>query len=134
MGTPGPTAYNMMGDLIVPYNPMTSKSPRIMESDEIAKNAKRNKSPDQGSYTPLFKLKEGRTLGCFNFKSDRNGYIEEASLIGKESPKYHDKNYSRVEPSLIGVKIHKPPADKKIKDSIKASPVSYENNKSFMET
>lgn len=58
MGTPGPTAYNMMGDLLIPSNPMTAKSPRIMESEEIAKNAKRNKSPDQGTYTPVFKLNE----------------------------------------------------------------------------
>ena len=73
---------------------MYSKSPRVMEFDEIARDAKIHKKPEPSSYTPDYKLIEGRLKGCFNQKGDRTNHIDEAEYRGRDSPSYKDKVYS----------------------------------------
>lgn len=90
----------MMQDLAFKQNMLNQKSPRTMAFDEIKRKAQLYKSPDQATYKPEHSLIEKRITGCFKFKSDRNGYIEEAGVIGKEQPTYKDKKYSLVEPRV----------------------------------
>jgi len=65
-------------DFFIKANAITSKSPRVMPSEEIEKIAKKNHFPDQCTYKLEHKQVETKTLGCFNFKADRTGYLEEA--------------------------------------------------------
>ena len=83
---PSPDKYNIAKDLVIKQNPMHQKSPRKLYTDEIARFWKINQRPDMGTYQLNFKLTDRKLEGCFNFKSDRSGYLEEASLIGKEKP------------------------------------------------
>lgn len=50
----------------------------------IEKREKKLKFPEPASYKVNHRLTENRLLGCFGFKSERNGYIEESFVIGKE--------------------------------------------------
>jgi hypothetical protein len=63
---PPPNTYNLMRDLTFKQNPMHSKSPRIMECEDIARKAKIYKKPEPTSYKPNFTLVENRTIGCFS--------------------------------------------------------------------
>lgn len=79
-------------------------------------------------------LCEPKILGCFNFKGDRNGYIDEAGVIGKESPTYKDKVYTQTEPRAYQLKIIKPKEEKEKEKKESLSPCSYNNLDSFKVT
>ena len=104
-----------------------------MEADEIERRAKRIKLPDQGTYKPSYSYVEARAVGCFNLKDERTGYLEEASVIGKNSPPYLDKKYSLVEPSLRPNLMRKPAPEKPVKKT-SLSPCSYEALEVFKNT
>ena len=76
---------------------------------------------------------EPRTLGAFNFKSGREGHIEEAMVIGKEMPPQRIPKYDRVDATIIYPRMRKPLPEKKVaKQSL--SPCSYNPNESYMGT
>lgn len=95
-----------------------------MAFDEIKRNADLYKRPDQGTYKPSHSMCEQRITGCFNFKAERSGHIEEAGLIGKLQPTYKDKKYSLVEPRVKLVQMIKPKEIEKPKRE-SLSPTSY---------
>jgi len=104
-----------------------------MPSEEIEIKAKRQKHPDLGTYKPSFTCVENKTLGCFNLKDERTGYLEEAALKGKLSPPYQTKKYSMVEPRLQDTLMRKPAPEKKVPKT-NLSPCSYEGMNVFKET
>jgi len=112
---------------------LNQKSPRTMIFDEIKRKAHLNKTPDTGTYKPSFSLTDQRTTGCFNFKSDRNGYVDEAGVIGMEQPSYKDKNFSQCEPRVKLVKMMKP-KEKTDRKRENLSPTSYDPQDSFKST
>jgi len=130
---PAPNKYNLQGDFILKANAITGKSPRTMPSEEIMLTAKRNGYPDQCTYKLSHTQTEKKPSGCFNFKSDRNGYLEEAALIGKESALFKDKNYSHVDPKLRTTNFYKPLPAKPTK-KVSLSPTSYNTLSSFKDT
>lgn len=91
---PAPTSYNITKDMTIKANAIVNKSPRITQPEEIQVQAKKDKFPDVGSYSPNYKKQEARLLGCFGFKSDRSGFLEERQVIGKESAPFGIKNYN----------------------------------------
>lgn len=87
---------------------MYSKSPRIMENEDIARKAKLYKKPEPSSYSPNFTLVENRTVGCFNLKCGRINHIDEAEYRGKVSPTWKDSKFSLVEGRVKQVNMIKP--------------------------
>jgi hypothetical protein len=81
---PPPTQYTVAKDFTMKQNMLNQKSPRITLPVEIEKREKKLKFPEPATYKIEHKLTENRLLGCFGFKSERNGYIEESFVIGKE--------------------------------------------------
>jgi hypothetical protein len=81
---PAPNAYNVAKDLSVRYNVMNQKSPRVTIPIEIEKREKKLKFPEPATYKPNHAPTESRTKGCFSLKSDRQGYIDECFVRGKE--------------------------------------------------
>jgi hypothetical protein len=76
--------YQIAKDFIFKQNMLHGKSPRITLPVEIEKREKKYRLPEPATYKPNHRLVEGKLLGCFGFKSGRNGYIEESFVIGKE--------------------------------------------------
>jgi hypothetical protein len=58
---------------------------------------------------------EPKNLGCFDWKEERGGYLEEAQFIGKQSAPYNNKNFVLTEPRLLDVKMMKPVPEKPVK-------------------
>ncbi len=83
-----------------------------------------------GSYSPNHKPRELRLLGCFGFKSDRCGFLEERQVIGRESPAFPTKNYNQIDSKQKYPKFVKPNPEKKV-EKVNLSPASYNNNDSF---
>ena len=110
---PPPNTYNMQRNFIIKQNMMNSKSPRTLESEEIAHQAKRIKHPEAATYKPKHKAVEKRLIGCFNLQCDRSGYLEEAARIGKEQAPFANKKYTQVDPKFKHVNIYKPSTPKK---------------------
>lgn len=81
---PPPTQYTVAKDFTFKQNMIHGKSPKLTFCDEIQKREKKNKMPEPATYKIEHKLTEPKLLGCFGFKSERNGYIEESFVIGKE--------------------------------------------------
>uniref|UniRef100_A0A7S3FZ33 Uncharacterized protein n=1 Tax=Strombidium rassoulzadegani TaxID=1082188 RepID=A0A7S3FZ33_9SPIT len=127
---PPPNTYNINRELSIKQNMMHAKSPRVTMVGEIQKTQKKNSFPEPASYKLSTTLIDRRPKGCFNFKSDRNGYIEECYLIGKNSPLVFDKQYSQVDPNPKYPKCYKPPEKKPLQKS-SLSPTSYEPSDSF---
>ena len=130
---PPPTTYEVRKDFNLKTNMLNQKSARVTVAGEIEKNEKKKKYPEPATYKIGHKLTEGRTLGCFSLKSDRNGYLEEAMVIGKEQAPYFDKKYSLVEPKLKYPKIWKPTPEKPAEKS-SLSPTSYQPSESYKNT
>ena len=94
---------------------------------------KKRKAPEPATYKPEMKLVQNRTLGCFSLKSDRNGYLEEAAVIGKEQAPYPNKNYTLTEPRLRPPIMWKPVPEKPV-EKTSLSPASYKPMETFMNT
>ena len=114
-------------------NVMNQKAPRVTVAGEIEKTERRKKYPEPATYKLSHKLVEERPLGCFGFKSDRNGYLEEAAVIGKEQAPYCNKNFDQVDKKLKYPHIYKPSPEKKV-EKTSLSPTSYHPNESFKNT
>ena len=130
---PPPDTYNVRKDLTVKMNVMNQKSARLTVASEIERNEKKKKFPEPASYKLQHNQVETRTLGCFDFKSDRSGYLEEAAVIGKEQAPYCNKNYSSVDPKLKHPHIWKPVPEKP-KEKSSLSPTSYKPDESYRNT
>jgi len=74
---PSPASYTIAKDMTIKANCIVNKSPRITQPVEIETQAKKDKFPDVGTYSPKYKKQEARLLGCFSFKGDRSGFLEE---------------------------------------------------------
>ncbi len=112
---------------------MHSKSPRVTMAVEIEKTVKKNAFPEPASYKPSTRVVQNRTLGCFNFKCDRSGYLEEAGLIGKQQAPFVDKNYSQVDRNPKYPKIYNPAPVKPV-EKVNLSPTSYNFDESYKTT
>ena len=55
---------------------------------------KKKNIPDPTAYKPKFKLTEPKIIGCFSFKAEREGQLDEAMKIGSEMVAPKDKNFS----------------------------------------
>ena len=73
---------------------MTCKSPRITEAAEIILKQEKSKSPGVGQYNT--KVPEKLLFGYVP-KVSRISYIDEALLIGSESPVVNDINYKLID-------------------------------------
>lgn len=70
-------------------------------------------------------------MGCFSFKSDRSGFLDECQVIGKEVHQpYFDKNWQSVDKKLKVPNMYKPSPPKPEKKT-SLSPCSYNANDSF---
>lgn len=76
--------YQIAKDFTFKQNMLHQKSPRITLPMQIEKREKKLKFPEPATYKINHKQTDARLLGCFGFKSERNGYIEESFVIGKE--------------------------------------------------
>lgn len=130
---PPPTQYTVAKDFSIKTNMLNQKSPRITLPLEIEKREKKNRFPEPATYKIENKLVENRLLGCFGFKSERNGYIEESFVIGKEQAPYYNKNYTLADKRLMYPKIHAPVPEKP-KEKTSLSPASYKPVESFLNT
>lgn len=127
---PPPNTYNISKNFILKNNCMVTKSPRTLQSEEIAKHAKKYKTPEAATYHLKHNITESKITGCFNFQSPRTGYLEEAALIGKEQAPFTNKKYHVIDPKFKHVNIYKPlPLKKPEKQSL--SPTSYDHLDSF---
>ena len=130
---PPPNQYTVAKDFTIKANAIVNKSPRITLAGSIENQAKKDKYPAPDHYKINRKQvsTEGRTLGCFNFKSDRSGFLDECQLIGKEVHQpYFDKNWKSVDKKLKVPNIYKPVPPKPEKKT-SLSPASYNANDSF---
>lgn len=130
---PSPNTYNVMKDMTVKQNMLNQKSPRITVAGEIEIQEKKKKFPEPATYKIEHRLVENRTLGCFGFKSDRSGYLEEAAVIGKEQMPYFNKNFDSVDPKLRHPIIWKPVPEKPVEKS-SLSPASYKPDDAYLNT
>ncbi len=130
---PSPHAYTTAKDLLSPHNPMYAKSPRVTVAVEIEKQAKKKNFPEPTTYSPQMKLVQAHRTGCFSFKADRSGYIDECKLKGAISPPFAEKNYIQVDPNMKYPRIHKPVAAKPVSKT-NLSPASYNADESFKST
>lgn len=73
---------------------MYSKSPRVMENEDIARKAKLYRKPEPPTYNPNFAPVEKRVVGCFSMKEGRINNIDEAQFRGTISPAWKDSKYS----------------------------------------
>ena len=73
---------------------MTCKSPRITEAAEIILKQQKSKSPGVGQYNT--KIPEKLLFGYVP-KVSRVSYIDEALLIGSESPVTNDISYKLID-------------------------------------
>ena len=65
---------------------MKLRLPRFLE--------KKKNVPDPTAYKPVYRLTEPKIVGCFNFKSEREGQLDEAMKIGSEMVAPKDRNFS----------------------------------------
>jgi hypothetical protein len=91
---PAPTSYQVRKDLIITQNKWHSKSPRITFPEEVMKIEKKKNVPDPTAYKPKFRLTEPKITGCFSFKAEREGQLDEAMKIGSEMVAPKDRNFS----------------------------------------
>ena len=114
-------------------NPVTSRSPRITDTEQIAITGKRQKRPGVGQYTLNFNRVEKRAQFGPVPKEDRVGYIEDAMYKAKNSPGFGDKNFKQVERKALAVKFS-PPQKQKEKKKVNLSPNSYHVAEAFKQT
>jgi hypothetical protein len=83
-GIPGPGHYPISKTpFIFKQNMINQKAPRSFISTDIEKAEKKKKFPEPATYKINHKPTEPKLLGCFKFKAERQGYIEECFVIGK---------------------------------------------------
>jgi len=104
-----------------------------MFADDILFQAKKDRFPDQGTYKLNYNRVEVKTMGCFNFKSDRSGHIEEAMVIGKEQPPLRNPNYTPIETKDRIANMYKALPEKPAK-KVNLSPVTYDHLDSYNNT
>ena len=71
-----PAHYEIMGNLALKGKSGLCKSPRNTIAMDVESTAKREPRPAPSAYNP--KPVQPRLKGCFNFKSDRVGQIDDA--------------------------------------------------------
>ena len=131
---PAPTKYKVEGNLAdTKHNPCHQKSPRLTEAAEIQIKEKRRKMPAVGAYKPNFKRVEPSTLGCFKWKSDRAGYLEEAMWRGSKQPAFGLPKVELTKPTTRVPRIWKMVPEKK-KEKQSLSPTSYQPMDSYKKT
>jgi hypothetical protein len=83
-GIPGPGHYPMKKEpFIFKQNMCNQKAPRSFISTDIEKAEKKKRFPEAATYKINYKPTEPKLLGCFKFKGERHGYVDECMLLGK---------------------------------------------------